>query len=67
MSGRVTFDTSLGIFQYKVLNNVLISFLNVKLLLHLFVLLVILKMNPVYTFFTLAMKQNLFALNYKSF
>ena len=67
MSSRVNFDTSLGIFQYKVLNNGLISFLNVKLLLHLFVLLLILKMNPVYTFFTLAMKQNLFALNYKSF
>ena len=33
---------------------------------HLFVLFVIWKMKPVYTFFTLAIKKNLFGLSYKS-
>ena len=43
------------------------NFLNVKLFLHLFVLFVIRKMKPQYTFFTLVIKQNLFGLNYKSY
>ena len=42
------------------------NFLILKLFLHLFVLYVIQKMKPLYTFFTLAIKQNLFGLNYKS-
>ena len=42
------------------------NFLNLKLFLHLFVLYAIQKMKPLYTFFTLAIKQNLFGLNYKS-
>ena len=50
---RVTIDTNLLIFQYKILNNVL--YLNetfLKLLFHLFVLFVIRKMKP-YTPFLL--------------
>ena len=43
------------------------NFLNLKLFLHLFVFFVIRKMKPLYTFFTRAMKQNLFDLNYKSY
>ena len=71
MPRRVTIDTNLRIFQYKTLNNVL--YLNeklfkfLKLFLHLFVLLVIRKMKPLYTSFTLGIKQSLFGLNYKSF
>ena len=42
------------------------NFLDLKLFLHLFVLFVIQKMKPLYTFFTLVIKQNLFGLNYKS-
>ena len=69
MPRGVTIDTNLRIFQYKILNIILYlnkNFLNLKLFLHLFVLFVIHKMKPLYTFFTLAIKQNLFGLNYKS-
>ena len=67
---RVTIDTNLIIFQYKILNNVLYlneKLLNLKLFLHLFIIFVTLKMKPLFTFFTLAIKQNLFGLNYKSY
>ena len=62
MPRSVNIDTNLRIFQYKVLNNV--KFLNSKLFLHFFVLFVIRKMKPPDTFFTPAIKQNLFGLNY---
>ena len=67
---RVTIDTNLIIFQYKILNNVLYlneKLLNLKLFLHLFIIFVTLKMKPLFTFFTLAIKQNLFGLNYKNY
>ena len=71
MPRRVTIDTNLYIFQHKILNNVL--YLNeklfefLKLFLDSFVLFVIRKIKPIYTFFTLAIKQNLFGLNYKRY
>ena len=66
MPRRVTVDTNLRIFQYKILNNVLYlneKKLNLKLFFHLFVLFVIRKMKPLYTSFAIAIKQNLFGLN----
>ena len=66
MPRRVTIDTNLHIFHYKVLNNAL-YFLNLKLFLYLFVLFVIREMKNLYTFFILANKQNLFGLNSKSY
>ena len=71
MPRRVTIDTNLCIFQHKILNNVL--YLNeklfefLKLFLDSFALFVIRKIKPIYTFFTLAIKQNLFGLNYKRY
>ena len=70
MPRRAKIDTNLRIFQYKILNNVLYlneKLFKFKLFLHLFVLFVIRKMKPLYTFFTTAIKQNLFGLNYKSY
>ena len=68
MPRRVTIDTNLRIFQYKSLNIVLYlkkNFFNLKLFLHLFVLFVIQKMKSLYKIY-IAIKQNLFGLNYKS-
>ena len=66
MPHHVTLDINLHIFQYKILHN--FSYLNKsKMFLHLVVLYVIRKMKPLYTFFTLAIKQNLFHLNSKSY
>ena len=62
MPPRVTIDTNLRIFQYKILNNVL--YLNEK---PFKFKVVIRKMKPLYTFFTLAIKQNAFGLNNKSY
>ena len=69
MPGRVTTDTNLRMFQYKSLNNIL--YLNEKLFQFKIV------SSPLcsfcdsenetqYTFFTHAIKQNLFGLNHKS-
>ena len=41
------------------------NFFNLKLFLHLFVLFLLRKMKSLYTFFTLAIKQNLSGLNCK--
>ena len=68
MPRHVTIDTNLRIFQYKSLNIVLYlkkNFFNLKLFLHLFVLFVIQKMKSLYKIY-IAIKQNLFGLNYKS-
>ena len=68
MPRRVTIDTNLRISQYKVLNNVL--YLNKKLLnlkMFSFVLFVIWKMKPLYTFLAFTIKQNLFGLTYNSY
>ena len=66
MPHHVTIDTNLHIFQYKILHN--FSYLNKsKMFLHLIFLYVIRKMKPLYTFFTLAIKGNLFHLNSKSY
>ena len=59
MPRRVTVDTNLRIFQYKILNNVLYlneKKLNLNLFFHLFVLFVIRKMKPLYTSFAIAIK-----------
>ena len=68
MPRHVTIDTNLRIFQYKSLNIVLYlkkNFFNLKLFLHLFVLFVIQKMKSLYKIY-IAIKQDLFGLNYKS-
>ena len=62
MPPRVTIDTNLRIFQCEILNNVL--YLNEK---PFKFKVVIRKMKPLYTFFTLAIKQNDFGLNNKSY
>ena len=70
MPCRVTIGTSLSIFQYKILNDVFYFNENIfqfKSFPQLFVLFVIRKMKPRYTFFTLAIKQNLFGLNSKNY
>ena len=67
---RVTINTSLRVFQYKILNNVL--YLNEKtfkseIVSSLLCSFYNLEVKSQYTFFTLAMKQNHFALNSKSY
>ena len=69
MPCHVTIDTNLRIFQYKTLNNVL--YLNEKLFKFKIIASPLCsfynsEMKPLCTFFTLATKQNLFRLNYKS-
>ena len=62
MPHRVTIGTNLLIFQYKILSNIL--YLNEKLFKFKIV------SSPLCyfcTFFTLAIKQNLFGLNYKGY
>ena len=66
----VTIDTSLRIFQYKLLNNVL--YLNEKLFKFKIVSSPLCsfcnsEMKPLYYFFTVAIMQNLFDLNSKSY
>ena len=68
-SHRVTIDTNLRIFQYKILNNVLYlneNFSNSKLFLHLCSFCNSENETPIH-FFTLAIKQNLFGINYESY
>ena len=60
MPRRVTINTNLPIFQYKILNNLL--HLNQKLFKFK-----IRKMKPPYTSFIATIKQNLFGLNCKSY
>ena len=70
MSCCVTIDTNLCIFQYKMLNNVL--YLNEKLFKFKIVSSPLCsfcnsEMKPLYYFFTVAIMQNLFDLNSKSY
>ena len=70
MTRRVTINTSRRVFQYKILNNVL--YLNEKTFKYKIVSSLLCSFYNSeakyrYTFFTLAMKQNLFSLNSKSY
>ena len=66
MPHRVTIDTDLRIFQYKSLNNVLYlneKLFKLKIVSSLFCSFCNSENGTLYTFFTLAIKQNLFGLN----
>ena len=67
---RVTIDTNLLIFRYKILNNVLNlneKLFKFKIVSSTLCYFLIQKMKALYTLLTLAAKQNLFGLNCKSY
>ena len=70
MLRRVTIDTNLLIFRYKILNNVLNlneKLFKFKIVSSTLCYFLIQKMKALYTLLTLAAKQNLFGLNCKSY